>query len=144
MKTYIRLCARKWPDEEPQTGEFRVGNPQPRNSPAIHKCQRSNSGEKDISVTLCAHFLTCLNIMYAQHEFCSFNGLTRNDWFTSHHTHVLVIIKNQLHASTLYSSAEWLHSCFGFKSLPGDQLSWLRFSRFSSVSPGKCRDNTLN
>jgi hypothetical protein len=32
----------------------------------------------------------------------------------------------------------------GFKSPPGDQLSWLRFSWFSSVPLGKCRDKTLN
>jgi hypothetical protein len=30
-----------------------------------------------------------------------------------------------------------------FKSRPGDRLSWLRFSRFNSVPPLKCRDIAL-
>jgi hypothetical protein len=31
----------------------------------------------------------------------------------------------------------------GFKSQPRDRQSWLRFSRFFSVTPGECRDSTL-
>jgi hypothetical protein len=30
----------------------------------------------------------------------------------------------------------------GFKSRPGDRLSWLRFLCFSSIPPGECRDST--
>jgi hypothetical protein len=32
----------------------------------------------------------------------------------------------------------------GFKSRPGQQLSWLRLSRISSAPSGKCRNSSLN
>jgi hypothetical protein len=43
-----------------------------------------------------------------------------------------------LNTAVSYSGGPW------FKPRPGDRLSWLKFSWFSSVTPGKCWDSTLN
>jgi hypothetical protein len=46
--------------------------------------------------------------------------------------------------SSVVSSPASYSGGAGFKSRPGDRLSWLRFVVVFSVPPGKCRDSTFN
>jgi hypothetical protein len=88
----------------------------------------------------CAFFRALFMCPYHWHIHSSTQSLTPS--FNHPSPIIIPSSTTERHGRVVNSPASYLGGP-RFKFRPGDRLSWLRFSWFSSVPPGKCRDSTL-